>query len=72
MIVVALKHDGTMACFREVLKMSVNKSFSSSAHSFTTLPGMLSGPADFWMLMVESVFFKLKKQRKPSISVYLY
>lgn len=54
MIVVALTHDGTMACFREVLKMYVNTSFCSSAHSFSTLSGMLSSPADFWMLMASN------------------
>ena len=59
MMVAALKPDGTMACLREVLKMSVKTSFSSSAQSFSTLPGMLSGPAAFRVLMAESVLLSL-------------
>lgn len=63
MMVAALKPDGTMACLRELLKMSVKTSFSSSAQSFSTLPGMLSGPAAFRVLMVEGVFFTLPADR---------
>lgn len=59
----ALKPGETMACLRELLKMSVKTSFSSSAQSFSTLPGMLSGPASFRVLMVESAFFTLAADR---------
>lgn len=52
MMVAALKHDGTMACSREVLKMSVKTSFRSSVQSFRTQPGMLSGPAALHGLML--------------------
>lgn len=55
--------DGTMAWFKEVLKMSVKTSFSSSTQSFSTLPGMLSGPAAFWVLMVDTVLFTLETDR---------
>lgn len=63
MMVAALKPDGTMACLREVLKMSVKTSFSSSAQSFNTLLEMLSGPAAFRELMADSVLFKMAADR---------
>ncbi len=47
MMVAALKHDGTTAWINEVLSMSVRTQASWSAHSLTTRPGMLSGPAAF-------------------------
>ncbi len=63
MMVAALKSDGTTACSREVWKMSVKTSFSSSAQSFSTRPGMLSGPAALRGLMVASVLFTLEEDR---------
>ncbi|XP_061139799.1 charged multivesicular body protein 1a isoform X4 [Syngnathus typhle] len=50
-MVAALKYDGTMACCREVLKMSVKTPVSSPAQSFSARPGMLSGPAALRMLI---------------------
>ena len=44
-MVVVLKHDGTVALLREMLKMSVRTSASWSAHPLSTLLGMLSWPA---------------------------
>ncbi|KAI4890337.1 hypothetical protein NFI96_001130 [Prochilodus magdalenae] len=46
MMVVALRHVGTVALLREMLKMSVKTSINWSAHSLSTLPGMLSCPAE--------------------------
>ena len=63
MMVAVLKHDGTVACLREMLKMSVKTSFSSSAQSYSTLPWRLSGPAAFRALMVMSVLFTLAADR---------
>ena len=48
MMVVVLKHVGTTAVLREMLKMSVRTSASWSAHSLSTLPGILSGPGAFF------------------------
>ncbi len=47
MIVVDLRHVGTTAWLSEVLKISVRTSVSCAAQSFSTRPGMLSGPAAF-------------------------
>ena len=43
-MVALLKQVGTTAWEREMLKMLVNTSFSSSAQLFKTRPGTLSGP----------------------------
>lgn len=59
LMLAALKHDGTLACFRGGFTMSVKTTFSSSAQSFSTLPGMSSGPAAVQVLMGESVLFTL-------------
>lgn len=45
MMVADLRHFERTACCREVLKMSVKTSFSYSAQSLSTRPGMMSGPA---------------------------
>src|SRR4029434_3030034 len=58
-----LKCDGTAACLREVLKISVKISLSSSAQSLSTRPGMFSGPVAFRGLIVESALFTLAADR---------
>ena len=55
-MVVILKHDGTVALLREMLKMSVRTSASWSAHPLSTLPRMLSGPAALCWLILRRVF----------------
>ena len=59
----ALKHAGTVAWFREVLKTSVKTSFSSSAQSFSTRPVILSGPVALRELIVANVLFTLAVER---------
>ncbi len=56
MIVVDLRHVGTTAWLSEVLKISVRTSVSCAAQSFSTRPGMLSGPAAFCGLILDRVF----------------
>ncbi len=51
MIVVDFRHVGTTAWLSEVLKISVRTSVSCAAQSFSTRPGMLSGPAAFRGMM---------------------
>ncbi|KAK3547752.1 hypothetical protein QTP86_028811 [Hemibagrus guttatus] len=58
MMVVIFRHVGTTALLREMLKMSVKTPASCSAHSLSTLPGMLSGPAAFRGLTLHRVFLK--------------
>ena len=55
-MVVVLKHDGTVALLREMLKMSVRTSASWSAHPLSTLPGMLNGPAALCWLTLCRIF----------------
>ena len=43
-MLVLLKHVGTTDWSRDVLKVSVNSSASWSAHTMSTLPGILSRP----------------------------
>ncbi len=56
MIVVDLRHVGTTAWLSEVLKISFRTSVSCAAQSFSTRPGMLSGPAAFRGLILDRVF----------------
>ncbi len=56
MIVVDLRHVGMTAWLSEVLKISVRTSVSCSAQSFSSRPGMLSGPAALRGLILDSVF----------------
>ncbi len=56
MIVVDLRHVGMTAWLSEVLKISVRTSISCAAQSFSTRPGMLSGPAAFRGLILDRVF----------------
>ncbi len=55
MIVVDFRHVGTTAWLSEVLKISVRTSVSCAAQSFSTRPGMLSGPAAFRGLILDRV-----------------
>lgn len=56
MIVALLRQVGTTAYWSEMLKMSVDTSFSCSAHFFRTHPGMLSGPAALCGVKLASAF----------------
>ncbi len=56
MIVVDFRHVGMTAWLSEVLKISVRTSVSCAAQSFSTRPGMLSGPAAFRGLILDRVF----------------
>ncbi len=56
MIVVDLRHVGMTAWLSEVLKISVRTSVSCSAQSFSTRPGILSGPAALRGLILDRVF----------------
>ncbi len=56
MIVVDLRHVGMTAWLSEVLKISVRTSVSCAAQSFSTRPGMLSGPAALRGLILDRVF----------------
>ncbi len=47
---------GTPAWLSEVLKISVRTSVSCAAQSFSTRPGMLSGPAALRGLILDRVF----------------
>ncbi len=56
MIVVDLRHVGMTAWLSEVLKIYVRTSVSCSAQSFSTRPGILSGPAALRGLILDRVF----------------
>ncbi len=64
MIVVDLRHVGTTAWLSEVLKISVRTSVSCAAQSFSTRPGMLSGPAAFRGLILDRVFLTSAADRQ--------
>lgn len=67
MVVVSLKPEGTRAWVRELLKMSLRTSSSSSA-TFGAQPGMLSGMAALWVLILRSVLLTLAGDRHPAWS----
>ena len=46
-MMVDVRHEGMAALARDRLKMLVNTNASWSAHSLSTFPGTLSGPAAF-------------------------
>lgn len=60
MIMADLKHVGITAWLRQVIKMSVKTSFSSS---LSVYPGMLSSPATLQGLILDMVFFKPAEDR---------
>ncbi len=64
MIVVDLRHVGTTTWLSEVLKISVRTSVSCAAQSFSTQPGMLSGPAAFRGLILDRVFLTSAADRQ--------
>ncbi len=65
MIVVDLRHVGTTAWLSEVLKISVRTSVSCAAQSFSTRPGMLSGPAALRGLILDRVFLTSTGDKAP-------
>ncbi len=65
MIVVDLRHVGMTAWLSEVLKISVRTSVSCSAQSFSTQPGILSGPAALCGLILDRVFLTSAGDRVP-------
>ncbi len=69
MIVVDLRHVGTTAWLSEVLKISVGTSVSCAAQSFSTRPGMLSGPAALHGLILDRVFLTSAGDRQSAWSL---
>ncbi len=69
MIVVDLRHVGMTAWLSEVLKISVRTSVSCSAQSFSTLPGILSGPAALRGLILDRVFLTSAGDRQSAWSL---
>ncbi len=69
MIVVDLRHVGMTAWLSEVLKISVGTSVSCSAQSFSTRPGMLSGPAALRGLILDRVFLTTAGDRQSPLSL---
>ncbi len=69
MIVVDLRHVGMIAWLSEVLKISVRTSFSFSAQSFSTRPGILSGPAALPGLILDRVFLTSAGDRQSAWSL---
>ncbi len=65
MINVDLRHVGMTAWLSDVLKISVRTSVSCSAQSFSTRPGMLSGPAALRGLILDRVFLTAAGDRAP-------
>ncbi len=66
MIGVDLRHVGMPAWLSEVLKISLRTSVSCSAQSFSTWPGMLSGPAALHGLILDMVsLHRLETDRAP-------
>ena len=50
-MVVALKHEGTTVCLKEMLKLSVRTCVSLLIHSLSLRIGVLSGSAAFWLAL---------------------
>ncbi len=69
MIVVDFRHVGTTAWLSEVLKISVRTSVSCAAQSFSTRPGMLSGPAAFRGIILYRVFLTSAADRHSAWSL---
>ncbi len=69
MIVVDLRHVGMTAWLSEVLKISVRTSVSCSAQSFSTRPGILSGPAALRGLILDRVFLTSAGDRQKCLVV---
>ncbi len=69
MIVVDFRHVGMTAWLSEVLKISVRTSVSCAAQSFSTRPGMLSGPAAFRGLILDRVFLTSAADRQSAWSL---
>ncbi len=70
MIVVDLRHVGMTAWLSEVLKISVRTSVSCSAQSFSTRPGILSGPAALRGLILDRVFLMSAGDRQSAWSLW--
>ncbi len=69
MIVVDLRHVGMTAWLSEVLKISVRTSVSCSAQSFSTRPGILSGPAALRGIILDRVFLTSAGDRQSAWSL---
>ncbi len=69
MIVVDFRHVGMNAWLSEVLKISVSTFVSCSAQSFSTRPGMLSGPAALRGLILDRVFLASTRDRQSAWSL---
>ncbi len=72
MIVVDLRHVGMTAWLSEVLKISVRTSVSCAAQSFSTRPGMLSGPAALRGLILDRVFLTSAGDRQSARSLEVW
>ncbi len=60
------------AWLSEVLKISVRTSVSCSAQSFSTRPGILSGPAALRGLILDKVFLTSAGDRQSAWLIYIY
>ncbi len=69
MIVVDFRHVGTTAWLSEVLKISVRTSVSCVAQSFSTRPGMLSGPTAFHGLILDRDYLTSAADRQERLVI---